>query len=78
MHFADVRVPDGCAFKVAAALSGLYPGTGTDAELKPHAVYSVRAGGVFRVEPSAGGMHDSDGSSPNAGEGLAVLTTVRV
>jgi hypothetical protein len=26
-----VFVPDGCAFKVASALSGLYPGTGISA-----------------------------------------------
>ena len=68
MHFADVLVPDGCAFKVATALSGLYPGTGTDAELKLHAVYSVRAGGAVRVEPSAGSMHDSDGFWPERWE----------
>jgi hypothetical protein len=36
----DVLIPDGCAFKVARALSGLHPGTGTAAELKLHAVYS--------------------------------------
>ncbi len=42
-QFADVLVPDGCAFKVAAALSGIYPGTGTAAEFKLHAVHSVRA-----------------------------------
>jgi putative transposase len=64
MHFADVLVPDGCAFKVAAALSGVYTGTGTDAELKLHAVYSVRAGGAVSVEPSAASVHDSDGFWP--------------
>jgi putative transposase len=64
LHFADVLVPDGCAFKVAAALSGVYAGTGTDAELKLHAVYSVRAGGPTSVESSAGSIHDSDGFWP--------------
>lgn len=64
MHFADVLVPDGCAFKLAAALSGVYAGTGTDAELKLHAVHSVRAGGVVSVESSAGSTHDSDGFWP--------------
>jgi hypothetical protein len=64
MHFADVLVPDGCAFKLAVALSGMYPGTGTDAELKLHAVHSVRAGGAVRVEVSAGSVHDSDGFWP--------------
>jgi len=64
MHFADVLVPDGCAFKLAVALSGMYPGTGTDAELKLHAVHSVRAGGAVSVEVSAGSVHDSDGFWP--------------
>lgn len=68
VHFADVLIPDGCAFKVATALSGLYPGTGTDAELKLHAVYSVRAGGAVSVEPSAGSQHDSDGFWPERWE----------
>ena len=68
MHFADVLVPDGCAFKVAAALSGVYAGTGTDAELKLHAVYSVRVGGAVSVEPSAGSVHDSDGFWPEQWE----------
>ncbi len=67
-HFADVLVPDGCAFKVAAALSGVYAGTGTDAELKLHAVHSVRAGGAVSVEPSAGSTHDSDGFWPERWE----------
>jgi hypothetical protein len=64
MHFADVLVPDGCGFKLAAALSGVYAGTGTDAELKLHAVYSVRAGGAVSVESTAGSIHDSDGFWP--------------
>lgn len=68
MYFADVLVPDGCAFKVATALSGLYPGTGTAAELKLHAVYSVRAGGAVGVESSAGSVHDSDGFWPERWE----------
>jgi IS4 transposase len=68
LHFADVLVPDGCGFKLAAALSGVYAGTGTDAELKLHAVHSVRAGGAVRVEPSAGSPHDSDGFWPDRWE----------
>jgi putative transposase len=67
-YFADVLVPDGCAFKLAAALSGIYAGTGTDAELKLHAVHSVRAGGAVRVQPSAGSVHDSDGFWPECWE----------
>ena len=66
MHFADMLIPDGCAFKVATALSGLYAGTGTDAELKLHAVHSVRAGGAVHVEASAGSVHDSDGFWPSS------------
>lgn len=68
LHFADVLVADGCAFKLAAALSGVYAGTGTDAELKLHAVHSVRAGGAVSVEPSAGSLHDSDGFWPERWE----------
>ena len=35
---SDAIIPDGCAFKIAAALSNLYPGTSQPAELKLHAV----------------------------------------
>jgi hypothetical protein len=63
-HFRDVLIPDGCAFKIARALSGVYAGTGTDAELKLHAVYSVGAGGCTSVERTAGSVHDSDGFWP--------------
>jgi hypothetical protein len=63
-HFADVLIPDGCAFKVARALSGLYPGTGTAAELKLHAVYSVKASACIEVSATAGSVHDSDGFWP--------------
>lgn len=62
--FTNVLIPDGCAFKVARALSGLYPGTGQDAELKLHAVYNVAAGMATSVEMSAGRVHDSDGFWP--------------
>jgi hypothetical protein len=71
-HFADVLIPDGCAFKLAAALSGLYQGTGTPAELKLHTVYSVRANGAVAVTPSAGNMHDSDGFWPASWEAGAL------
>lgn len=67
-HFADVLVPDGCAFKLAAALSGMYAGTGTDAELKLHAVHSVRAGGAASIGRTAGSTHDSDGFWPEQWE----------
>jgi Transposase DDE domain len=62
--FTNVLVPDGCAFKVASALSGLYPGTGQAAELKLHAVYNVAARTATSVEMSAGCVHDSDGFWP--------------
>ena len=63
-HFRDVLIADGCAFKIAGALSGVYAGTGTDAELKLHAVYSVSAGGCISIERTAGSVHDSDGLHP--------------
>lgn len=59
--FADVLIPDGCAFKIAAALAGIWPGTGTPAEFKLHAVYSVRAGGLADLRGSAGSVHDNKG-----------------
>lgn len=62
--FADVLMPDGCAFKLAAALSNIYAGTGQPAELKLHAVYSVRAGGVQSIARTEGSVHDSDGFWP--------------
>lgn len=43
-EFTDVIIPDGCAFKLASVLSGVYPGTGNPSELKLHAVYSVKTG----------------------------------
>jgi putative transposase len=62
--FSDVLIPDGCAFKVAAALSNLYTGTSQPAELKLHAVYSVRAGGATSATMAKGSEHDSDGFWP--------------
>ena len=70
--FADVLIPDGCAFKLANALSGVYRGTGQAAELKLHAVYSVRAAGATSVEMSAGRVHDSDGFWPKRWESGAL------
>lgn len=67
-QFRDVLIPDSCAFKIAKVLSGVYAGTGTDAELKLHAIYSVGAGGCISVERSAGSMHDSDGLHPERWE----------
>jgi Transposase DDE domain len=55
----DVLIPDGCAFKLARALAGLYPGTGTVAELKLHAVYSVRAGASLEDKRTAGRTTDT-------------------
>jgi putative transposase len=49
---------------VARALAGIYPGTGQDAELKLHAVYSVAARTATSVAISAGRVHDSDGFWP--------------
>jgi hypothetical protein len=64
LHLADVLIPDGCAFKLARALSGLYPGTGTAAELKLHAIYSIKAQSCIEVHSTAGSVHDSDGFWP--------------
>jgi len=62
--FSDVLIPDGCAFKVASALSNVYAGTSQPAELKLHAVYCLRAGGCTSVEMAPGSEHDSDGFWP--------------
>jgi hypothetical protein len=62
--FSDVLIPDGCAFKLASALSNIYAGTSQPAELKLHAVYSVRAGGATSVKMARGSEHDSDGFWP--------------
>ena len=59
-------IPDGCAFKIASALAGVWPGTGTPAEFKLHAVYSVRAGGLTDLGASAGSVHDNVGFTPDA------------
>ncbi len=64
--FANVLIPDGCAFKLANALSGVYPGTGQDSELKLHAVYNVGARTATTIEVSAGSVHDSDGFWPSS------------
>lgn len=70
--FADVLIPDGCAFKIASLLSGVYPGTGQPAELKLHAIYSVKAGTAVSVTQSAGSVHDSDGFWPQKWEAGAL------
>jgi hypothetical protein len=61
--FADVLIPDGCAFKLASVLCGYYPGTGNPAELKLHAVYSVKTG-MATVTETAGRVHDNVGFAP--------------
>lgn len=64
-RFADVLIPDGCGFKLANALSGVYTGTGTPAQLKLHAVYSVAAGDCISAERTGGSVHDSDAFWPD-------------
>lgn len=64
----DVFIPDGCAFKLANALAGVYDGTGQAAELKLHTVYSVRTGGAVSIERTAGAVHDNDGFHPTRWE----------
>lgn len=63
-QFADVLIPDGSAFKIAAALSNVYAGTSQPAEFKLHAVYSARTGGAASIKTTAGSVHDSDGFHP--------------
>jgi hypothetical protein len=60
----DVLIPDGCAFKLANTLAQTYAGTGQASEIKFHAVYSVRAGGVVSLNATAGAVHDNDGFAP--------------
>src|SRR5262249_32067611 len=60
----EILVPDGCAFKLASKLAPTYAGTGQDSELKLHAVYAVRAGGLVSLEATAGSTHDNDGFKP--------------
>ena len=57
--FSDVLIPDGCAFKLATALSGLYAGTGNAAEFKLHAVYSLRHANVASLETTPGRVQDT-------------------
>jgi hypothetical protein len=63
-RFADVLIPDGCAFKLAATFAEVWPGTGTPAEFKLHTVYSVRSNGLADLRSSAGSVHDNDGFTP--------------
>jgi hypothetical protein len=67
-NLRDVLIPDGCAFKLANQLAGVYGGTGQPAELKLHTVYSVRRGGAVSIERTAGSVHDNDGFRPAAWE----------
>lgn len=70
--FRDVLIPDGCAFKLASILSGISPGTGQPAELKLHAVYSLKAKTAIEVTPTAGSVHDSEGFWPERWEAGAL------
>jgi len=65
--FSNVLIPDGCAFKLASVLSGYFPGTGTPAELKLHAVYCIKTG-IAEATQSAGRVHDNDGFHPGSWE----------
>jgi hypothetical protein len=63
-RFRDVLIPDGCGFKLASALASSYDGTGQDSQMKLHAVYSVRAGGLVSLSTTAGSVHDNEGFAP--------------
>jgi hypothetical protein len=71
-HFADLMIPDGCAFKLASVLSGVFPGTGNPAELKLHAVYSVKQA-MASTTQTAGRVHDNDGFWPKWEKGVLYL-----
>lgn len=58
-EFSNLLVPDGCAFKLASVLSGMYPGTGTPSEIKLHAVYNLKMG-IATITQTAGCVHDND------------------
>ena len=62
--FRDILIPDGCGFKLASALASAYDGTGQESQLKLHAVYSVRAGGLVSLHTTAGSVHDNEGFKP--------------
>jgi hypothetical protein len=55
----------GAILLLTAPLAGIVPGTGTPAEFKLHAVYSVRAGGLDDLATSAGSVHDTVGFDPD-------------
>ena len=63
-RFRDILIPDGCGFKLASALASSYGGTGQESEMKLHAVYSVRAGGLVSLGATAGRVHDNEGFAP--------------
>ena len=63
-RFRDILIPDGCGFKLASALASAYDGTGQESQLKLHAVYSVRAGGLVSLHTTAGSVHDNEGFKP--------------
>ena len=47
---------------LASALSGLYPGTGQDAEIKLHAVYNVAARTVIGLPAEGYGFSNNPGT----------------
>jgi hypothetical protein len=71
--FRDVLMPDGCAFKLANRLASSYAGTGPASELKLHAVYSVRVGGLVSIHATAGAVHDNDGFAPDWQPGVLYI-----
>lgn len=57
--FKDLLLTDSTCFKLARALAGALPGSGTTAALKLHAIYSVRAQTALSVEATEGRAHDA-------------------
>lgn len=64
--FSDLFVPDSSVLRLASALAGSLPGTGTDAALKPHAVYSVRAQAAVNWLDTPGSTHDNQAFWPTS------------
>lgn len=64
--FCDLLVPDSSVLRLASALAAVLPGTGTDAALKLHGVYSVRAKAAVNWIDTPGSTHDNHAFWPTA------------
>ena len=62
--FKDLLITDSTSFKLARAMVGALPGSGSSAAFKLHAIYSVRSQTAVSVEATAGREHDSPHFKP--------------